>query len=123
MSFAAVAASKVPTHITPLSLNSSWTFWYLIRHGSRAVQAANYEHALHPIATIGTAEEFWSVYGHLKRPSDLPSNADYQFFRMGIKPVWEDEENATGGKWIIRLKKGLINRLWEHLVNTKNAYI
>ena len=29
--------------------------------------------------------------------------------------MWEDSVNASGGKWIIRLKKGLINRLWEHL--------
>lgn len=78
-------------------------------------------HALHPVATVSTAEEFWSVYGHLKRPADLPTNSDYQVFRTGIKPVWEDEANAAGGKWIIRLRKGLGTRLWEHLVLDMNA--
>ncbi len=42
-------------------------------------------------------------------------NSDIHLFHEGIKPVWEDPANAAGGKWIIRLKKGLVNRLWEHL--------
>jgi translation initiation factor 4E len=32
------------------------------------------------------------------------------------KPVWEDPLNITGGKWIIRLRKGVADRLWEDLV-------
>ena len=27
---------------------------------------------------------------------------------MGIKPMWEDEANKFGGKWIVRLRKGRI---------------
>jgi translation initiation factor 4E len=30
--------------------------------------------------------------------------------------VWEDPLNITGGKWIIRLKKGVADRLWEDLI-------
>lgn len=37
-------------------------------------------------------------------------------FRHGVKPVWEDEANARGGKWMVRLRKGLASRLWEHLI-------
>ena len=51
----------------------------------------------------------------MRRPNVLPVNSDIHLFRDGIKPVWEDAANAAGGKWIIRLKKGLVNRLWEHL--------
>ncbi|PSR82613.1 hypothetical protein PHLCEN_2v6046 [Hermanssonia centrifuga] len=32
------------------------------------------------------------------------------------RPVWEDPLNITGGKWIIRLRKGVADRLWEDLV-------
>ena len=52
---------------------------------------------------------------------------------MGIKPMWEDEANKFGGKWIVRLRKGekmylflhgiiipivsgLASRCWENLV-------
>eukprot|EP00128_Syssomonas_multiformis_P013684 Colp12_sorted_trinity150504_noHs@35921 len=37
-------------------------------------------------------------------------------FVEGIKPLWEDPNNIKGGKWIIRLKKGLASRLWEDLL-------
>lgn len=30
--------------------------------------------------------------------------------------MWEDPLNISGGKWIIRLKKGVADRLWEDLV-------
>ena len=48
---------------------------------------------------------------HLKKPSTLPSVSDYHVFKEGIRPVWEDEENKRGGKWIMRLKKGVVDSL------------
>ena len=30
--------------------------------------------------------------------------------------MWEDEENKKGGKWIVRLKKGVADRYWEDLL-------
>lgn len=30
--------------------------------------------------------------------------------------MWEEEGNRLGGKWILRVKKGLATRLWELLV-------
>src|SRR5579862_5681029 len=82
-----------------LELPQYWTFWYLIRPSRGALQSTNYEHALHSIATICSAEDFWSLYGHLCRPADLPTNSDYQVFREGVKPTWEDSTNSEGGKW------------------------
>jgi len=36
---------------------------------------------------------------------------------MGLKPaVKQDDANRSGGKWIIRLKKGLASRCWENLI-------
>lgn len=52
----------------------------------------------------------------MKRPVDLPVNTDVHVFRNGVKPVWEDPMNARGGKWMVRLRKGLAARLWEHLI-------
>lgn len=52
----------------------------------------------------------------MKRPKDLPFNSDLHLFRLGVKPVWEDEANERGGKWMVRLRKGIVSRLWEHLV-------
>ncbi|GLH11750.1 CG8277-PA [Gryllus bimaculatus] len=30
--------------------------------------------------------------------------------------MWEDTANQRGGKWIVRLRKGLASRCWENLV-------
>jgi len=47
----------------------------------------------------------------------LQPTTDYLLFHAGVRrPVWEDPLNLSGGKWIIRLKKGVADRLWEDLV-------
>lgn len=51
-----------------------------------------------------------------KKKADMCDKADIHFFKTGIKPVWEDPANCKGGKWIIRLKKGLSTRIWENLL-------
>lgn len=62
-------------------------------------------------------ESFWSLWTHLSPPSALIPTTDYLLFHNGIRrPVWEDPVNLSGGKWIIRLKKGVADRIWEDLV-------
>ena len=68
------------------------------------------------LCRMSTAQDFWKVFVHLKRPSSLPTVSDYHVFKEGIRPVWEDEENKRGGKWIMRLKKGVADRYWEELL-------
>jgi translation initiation factor 4E len=75
-----------------------------------------YENSIKTIVTVNTVEEFWETYDFLKRPNDLPTTTDYHFFRAGIKPTWEDAGNAKGGKWIVRLPKGLASRYWEEII-------
>ena len=75
-----------------------------------------YESSIREIATVKTVEQFWRTYDYLIRPNDLPNTTDYHFFREGIKPTWEDRSNARGGKWIVRLRKGLASRYWEEVI-------
>ncbi|KAK0728147.1 translation initiation factor eIF 4e-like domain-containing protein, partial [Lasiosphaeria miniovina] len=96
-------------------LRNSWAFWFRPPI-SKANGFIEYEKTLHPIAACDTAEEFFAVYEHLKRPSALPMVSDYHLFKKGIRPIWEDEENKNGGKWIVRLKKGVADRYWEDLL-------
>ena len=37
-------------------------------------------------------------------------------FVDGIKPLWEDEKNKTGGRWSIRIPKTHSNKFWEDLL-------
>jgi len=77
---------------------------------------SDYEKSTIALATIFSVESFWTIYSHLKRPSLLPSVSDYHIFKKGMRPVWEDEANKRGGKWIVRLKKGVADRYWEDLL-------
>ncbi|KAG0377188.1 Eukaryotic translation initiation factor 4E type 2 [Mortierella sp. AD032] len=98
--------------IHPLHFN--WVFWFM--HRPPGSKITNYEGAMKKIATFGSVEDFWAVYSHLRRPHELPNVSDYHLFRQGVRPVWEDAANINGGKWIVRLKKGLASRYWENLV-------
>lgn len=105
------SSSRRTTH----ALKDSWSFWYRPPI-SKAHGFIEYEHTLHPIASVRTAEDFWDVYSHLKRPSSLPVVSDYHMFKKNIRPIWEDEVNRSGGKWVVRLKKGVADRFWEDLL-------
>lgn len=93
-------------------LRNSWNLYYR----PPANKYSDYEKSTTKIATISTVESFWTVYSHLKYPSALPTVSDYHIFKDGIRPVWEDEANKRGGKWIVRLKKGVADRYWEDLL-------
>eukprot|EP00546_Thalassionema_frauenfeldii_P009661 CAMPEP_0178914284 /NCGR_PEP_ID=MMETSP0786-20121207/11339_1 /TAXON_ID=186022 /ORGANISM="Thalassionema frauenfeldii, Strain CCMP 1798" /LENGTH=235 /DNA_ID=CAMNT_0020587173 /DNA_START=190 /DNA_END=897 /DNA_ORIENTATION=+ len=115
------------TAFTGTTLHNGYTFWYMRRgKGAKAEPASEnapeqisagpagtYENSIKHISTADTVEEFWSTYNYLVRPNDLPTTTDYHLFRSGIKPTWEDPSNVKGGKWIVRLKKGLASRYWE----------
>jgi translation initiation factor 4E len=93
-------------------LKSTWTLFYR----PPTNKYSDYEKSTIKLASISSVESFWTIYSHLKRPSLLPSVSDYHIFKEGIRPVWEDEANKRGGKWIIRLKKGVADRYWEDLL-------
>ncbi|KAH7152251.1 translation initiation factor eIF 4e-like domain-containing protein [Dactylonectria estremocensis] len=96
-------------------LKEGWSFWYRPPI-SKAHGFIEYEQTLHGIATVQTAEEFWEIYSHLKRPSALPVVSDYHLFKKDIRPIWEDDVNKKGGKWVVRMKKGVADRYWEDLL-------
>jgi translation initiation factor 4E len=55
--------------------------------------------------SVDTVEDFWSVFNHIERVSKLQSGFDFSFFKRGIKPMWEDDANRRGGKWIVNFDK------------------
>ena len=52
----------------------------------------------------------------MQRPHELPVGSELHLFREGIRPLWEDEGNKNGGKWVIRIKKGYATKCWEDLL-------
>ncbi|KAK9763872.1 hypothetical protein K7432_009093 [Basidiobolus ranarum] len=108
----ASVASQPASGIHPL--HYTWVFWFMHRQPGQKI--LNYESAMKKIAAFSSIEDFWAVYSHLRRPHELPTISDYHLFKQGVRPVWEDDININGGKWIVRLKKGLASRYWESLV-------
>ncbi|KAF8315420.1 eukaryotic translation initiation factor 4E class II [Clavulina sp. PMI_390] len=105
-------ASELPRSVHPL--RSTWVFWYRQQRGGKVV---NYEEGIKQIGFFSSVENFWALWTHLSPPSTLQATTDYIVFHDDVKrPVWEDPYNRDGGKWIIRLKKGIADRLWEDLV-------
>ncbi|KAA0152287.1 hypothetical protein FNF27_01405 [Cafeteria roenbergensis] len=77
--------------------------------------------AMQPLAKMTTVEEFWAVYNHTMRPSDMGPLAGYAStslfcFRDGIKPAWEEPANAYGCKLTLRLDRELAPEAWERLL-------
>jgi len=106
------ALSQTGHSVSEHPLRNSWILYYR----PPANKFSDYEKSTTKVATISTVEGFWTVYSHLRRPSALPTVSDYHIFKDGIRPVWEDEANKRGGKWIVRLKKGVADRYWEDLL-------
>lgn len=93
-------------------LRDVWTFWFRPPI-SKANGYVEYEKSIHAIAHVSTVEEFKTACEYLKHPSDLPEKSDYHLFKHGIRPIWEDDVNKQGGKWVVHLKKGAADRFWE----------
>lgn len=74
------------------------------------------ESKIKPLATIGTVQQFWQMYQHIKRPSQLANQSVINIFVEGVKPVWECPEHAHGAAWNLRINKGHADQLWENLL-------
>ncbi|CAD5116657.1 DgyrCDS5525 [Dimorphilus gyrociliatus] len=98
-------------------LEYHYTLWFSRKSpGKQSSSSVSYNSQLKCIMTFASIEQFWLIYSHVARPHELSGHCDYHLFKDGIKPMWEDEANVKGGKWMIRLKKGLISRCWENLI-------
>jgi translation initiation factor 4E len=93
-----------------------WVFWFR-QQRAPGDKIKNYEEGIKKIGAVSSVESFWSVFTHLTPPSALVPTTDILVFHSGVRrPIWEDSANAQGGKWILRLKKGVADRMWEELV-------
>uniref|UniRef100_A0A3P8TIB7 Eukaryotic translation initiation factor 4eb n=1 Tax=Amphiprion percula TaxID=161767 RepID=A0A3P8TIB7_AMPPE len=77
-----------------------WSLWFFKNDKSKTWQAN-----LRLISKFDTVEDFWALYNHIQLSSNLMSGCDYSLFKDGIEPMWEDERNKRGGRWLITLTK------------------
>lgn len=96
-------------------LESTYSFWFSRKPSGKGGHH-HFDQNLRQIGSFSSCEQFWNLYTHMVRPGELSSHSDFHIFKEGIKPMWEDDANKFGGKWIVRLRKGLASRCWENLI-------
>lgn len=86
-------------------LENSWSFWFFKNEKSN-----DWKDNLVFITTVDFVEDFWGVYNHLQPVSKLNQGCDYMFFKKDIQPMWEDEHNRDGGRWLYSISKNNRNQ-------------
>ncbi|XP_043274104.1 eukaryotic translation initiation factor 4E-1A-like isoform X3 [Venturia canescens] len=90
-------------------LQNTWTLWYYETDRNKSWKESQRE-----IISFDTAEDFWSLYNHIKPASELKHGSDYSLFKQGIQPMWEDDANKRGGRWLLQLEKKQRNTDLDH---------
>lgn len=95
-------------------LHNTWTLWYLEHDRQKT-----WEDMQNKITDFDTVEDFWSLYNHIRVASEIGSGNDYSLFKRNIRPMWEDETNKRGGRWLIVLSRAhrrIVDVLWLDIV-------
>jgi len=92
-------------------LQNRWSLWFF-KNDKTKNWAAN----LRQITTFDSVEDFWSIYNHIQLASKLSVGCDYSLFKEGVQPMWEDDRNRMGGRWLVNLSKNQrstdLDRIW-----------
>ncbi|KAL8587793.1 translation initiation factor eIF4E [Nucella lapillus] len=72
------------------------------------------------VTKFSTVEDFWGLYNHIQKASKLPTGCDYSVFKDGIEPMWEDEQNKKGGRWLVNMNKSQrhndLDNVWQEIL-------
>lgn len=72
---------KIPPHHHRLQYQ--YWFWYSKRTPGKVTSVKSYDDNLKFIQKFGTVEQFWEIYTHLVRPSEIQSYVDLHLFKVG----------------------------------------
>jgi len=99
----------------PVQLENTWSFWHDKYIGpSQSVE--EYEASLHKLCTFTTIQDFWKNFNNLPTIDKLKVKSSFHLMKAGIRPIWEDPENANGGFWAMRVRREDTEYTWKELV-------
>ncbi|KAL9655591.1 hypothetical protein ABK040_002255 [Willaertia magna] len=111
---------EILDYSTKHPLQTSWTLWYhnppkggIDKNASVEAYASHFTQ----VYTFSYVEDFWSLFNHIKPPTELESGTTYYILKEGIKPEWEDVANIHGGEWMFPFhrKRCHVNDWWLNL--------
>lgn len=92
-------------------LQNRWALWFFKNDRTK-----KWEDNLRLVTKFDTVEDFWALYNHIQLTSKLQSGCDYNLFKDGIQPMWEDQANKKGGKWMVQLprqqRNNELDKIW-----------
>lgn len=86
-------------------LDTKWTFWFeskARRDRARNLSKTDYLKDFKRSKTFDTIKSFWDCWKEVQKECN-PSVGDcnYELFKHGVKPVWEDPKNIKGGRCVL----------------------
>ncbi|KAI5474349.1 translation initiation factor eIF-4E [Pseudohyphozyma bogoriensis] len=109
-----------------------------VKPGKEKESREEWEGAVVKLGGFSSIESLHPFLAHLTPSSSLPASvassvhlfspdsdsippspnviSDLNIFRSPIAPMWEDPANTGGGRWVLRLRKGVADRVWEEVV-------
>lgn len=119
---------------TELPLKSKWVIWEQIAPDSAGGKTTQYADQTNKVTDFRTVQDFWKLWNHLPQPSELLDQKRLvretvhgvnvldaiMIFKEGIRPEWEDPDNAKGGHFQYQLKSSVggpqIDEYWNNIV-------
>jgi len=118
-------------------LSETWVLWEQVVPQHNRSYGAKYEVNLKEIAKFDCVQDFWALWDHLPQPSELLMNKKMisdgpetrhivdaiMIFKDGVKPMWEDDRNQSGGLFEYKFKPQMqgichaqIDEFWNNVV-------
>ena len=86
-----------------------WTLWAHLPHNTDWTIKSYID-----IQTFNTVEETIALAENI--PPVLVENCMLFLMKKGIKPVWEDEQNCSGGSFSYKISNKNVTTVWKHLI-------